>query len=105
MAFPALVLQTFLSRGQVTLALCSRMLLVTMALTAAARVLCRGVPKHWRLQKREQTVTGKLWQRAPAAPLHRQALNCTKLQPLPEAGVNWLLALTYNATRLALIGP
>ena len=71
-AFPALVLQTYLSRGQVTLALCSRILLVTMALTAGAKVLCGGVPKHWRLQKREQAVTGKLRQRMSAAPLHKQ---------------------------------
>ena len=59
-AFPALILQSYLSRGQVTLAICARMLLVTMALTAGAKIVCEGLPaKQCWPQRRGLVVTGK----------------------------------------------
>lgn len=42
-AFPALVVLSCLTAGQVTLALCARTLLATMALTAVAKVASEGV--------------------------------------------------------------
>jgi hypothetical protein len=42
-AFPALVVQSCLTAGQVTLGLCARMLLATMVLTAVAKVASEGV--------------------------------------------------------------
>ena len=42
-AFPALVVQSCLTAGEVTLALCARTLLATMALTAVAKVASEGV--------------------------------------------------------------
>ena len=59
-AFPALTLQSYLSKGQVTLAICSRMLLITMALTAGARIVCEGKPsKQWWPLRQGLVVTGK----------------------------------------------
>ncbi len=42
-AFPALVVQSCLTAGQVTLGLCARFLLATMVLTAAAKVALERV--------------------------------------------------------------
>ena len=68
-AFPALVLQSYLSRGQVTLALCSRVLLVTVALTAGAKILFEGASmKHWCSQRQGLAVIGRLQQHLPGVP-------------------------------------
>lgn len=42
-AFPALMVQSCLTAGQITLGLCARMLLATMVLTAVAKVASEGL--------------------------------------------------------------
>ena len=70
MAFPALILHSYLDSGQVTLAVCSRALLITMALTTAAKVLCEGVSSQEVLPRRQGLiVTGKLQHRWRDPPL------------------------------------
>ena len=60
-AFPALVVHSYLTKGQVTLGICARMLLVTMALTAVAKVSCEGDSiKHWFPRKRGSAIMGEV---------------------------------------------
>ena len=47
MAFPALVVQSGVTSGQVTLALCARVLLVALALTAAVKMVMEGFSGAW----------------------------------------------------------
>ena len=47
MAFPALVVQLGVASGQVTLALCARMLLIALALTAVVKAVMENSLGAW----------------------------------------------------------
>ena len=60
MAFPALVVQLGAMSGQVTLALCARMLLITLALTAVVKVVMEVSSAAWCYPSRQgMSVLGK----------------------------------------------
>ena len=60
MAFPALVVQLGVASGQVTLALCARMLLIALALTAVVKVVMENSLGAWcYLSRRGMSVLGK----------------------------------------------
>lgn len=60
-AFPALVVHSSFMTGQVTLAICARMLLLTMALTGVAKLVFEGAEtKQWYSRGRGLATVGKL---------------------------------------------
>lgn len=71
MAFPALVVQLGVASGQVTLALCARMLLIALALTAVVKVVMENSLGAWcYLSRRGMSVLGK----SPACDFSQQPI-------------------------------
>ena len=70
MAFPALVVQSGVMSGQVTLALCARVLLLALVLTAVVKVVVENSTGAWcYASRRGMSVLGK-----PLAPASSQRL-------------------------------